>query len=94
MEEEIILPPYKYAQFETIEDYAAQNQRIVDFKNQQTSGEFERTDTEYYYTPDPEPAWNGLFYMEAKPEFQEAGLFDDCTLLDEIPVEVTEPETL
>lgn len=73
------------AQFTTIDQYAIVNQRIVDYKNELTKGEFERTDTEYYYTPEPELV-NGYYYMEAKPEFQEAGLFDGCTLLDVIPI--------
>lgn len=75
------------AQFTTLEQYAEINQRIVTYKDQQTGGEFERTKTEYYYTHEPELI-NGFYYMPVKPEFQEAGLFDDCVLLDSIPSEL------
>ena len=87
MEELTPLPPTKYAQFQTLEAYLAQDAKIVAYKDQLTGGEFVRTVTEYYYTPEPEPNFDGLFYMEAKPEFQEAGLFSDCILLDQIPTE-------
>jgi len=91
---EVVLPPTKYAQFQTIEAYLEQDAKIVAHKNQLTGGEFDRTDTEHYYTPEPEQQWDGFYYMEAKGEFQEAGLFDGCTLVESIPVEEIEPETV
>ena len=90
---EVVLPPTKYAQFQTIESYLAQDAKIVAYKNQLTGGEFVRTDTEYYYTPEPEQQWDGFYYMIAKGEFQEAGLFDGGVLLNSIPVEETVTET-
>ena len=82
MDEEIQVLP-KYAQL-TAEQYATINASIVAYKNEQTGGEFERTETEYYYTPEPEQNADGFYYMEAKPEFVEAGLFDGVVLVDEI----------
>lgn len=86
MEELTPLPPTKYVQFQTLEAYLAQDAKIVAYKDMLTNKEFTRTDTEYYYTPEPELI-DGFYYMEAKPEFQEAGLFTDCILLDQIPME-------
>jgi hypothetical protein len=80
----------KYAQFQTLEAYLAQDAKIVAYKDNLTNREFTRTETEYYYTPEPEQQWDGFYYMEAKPEFQEAGLFDGCVLLDSIPVKEVE----
>ena len=83
MDEEIQVLP-KYAQL-TAEQYTTINASIVSYKNEQTGGEFERTKTEYYYTPDPEQNADGFYYMPAKTEFIEDGLFDGVTLVDEIP---------
>ena len=83
---EVILPPTKYAQFQTLEAYLAQDSKIVAYKDRLTNREFTRTDTEYYYTPEPELI-DGFYYMEAKGEFQLAGLFSDCILLESIPIE-------
>jgi len=85
---EVVLPPTKYAQFKTLKSYLAQDAKIVTWKNQLTNSEFTRTETEHYYTPEPEQQFDGFYYM-AKPEFQEAGLFTDCVLLDSIPIQET-----
>jgi len=76
----------KYAQFTTIEEYNAVNIAIAEWKDQQTNGEYSRTDTSYEYTPEPE-AINNNYYMPAKPEQVEAGLFYGVVLLDATPEE-------
>jgi hypothetical protein len=75
------------AQFQTLEAYLAQDRKIVAYKDRLTDKEFTRTETEHYYTPEPELNWDCNFYMIAKGEFQEAGLFDGCALIDSIPIE-------
>lgn len=89
MEEEIteIIEPTRYAQFTSLEAYNTVNTAIAAWKDQQTNGEYSRTDTSYEYNPEPEIAWNGSYYMPAKPEQVEAGLFEGITLMDSVPVE-------
>lgn len=88
MEEQIeILEPIRYAQFETIEQYNQVNTNIAAWKDLQTAGEYTRTETAFEYNPEPEPAWNEIYYMEARPEQVEAGLFEGVVLLDAVPVE-------
>lgn len=92
MEEEIteIIEPTRYAQFETIEQYNAVNVAIIAYKDELSGGEYTRTNTLYAYPPEPEPEWDGKYYMPAKPDLVEAGLFEGVTLLDEVPVEPVE----
>ncbi len=80
----------KHAQFTTIESYNEVNVAIAQYKDSLTNGEYSRTETAFEYNPNPEPHWNGMFYMPAKPNQVEAGLFEGVTLLDEIPIEVIE----
>jgi len=90
MEEEItIIEPIRYAQFTTIDEYNAVNIAIAAWKDGQTNGEYSRTDTSYEYTPEPE-ATNNYYYMPAKPEQVEAGLFEGVVLLDAMPSEIVE----
>jgi hypothetical protein len=64
----------KYAQFNTIDEYNTINIAIAEWKDQQTNGEYSRTATSYEHNPEPE-AIKGNYYMPAKPEQVEAGLF-------------------
>lgn len=80
----------KYAQFETIEAYNAVNVAIIAYKDELSGGEYTRTNTLYAYDPEPEPNWDGKFYMPAEPDLVEAGLFYEVTLLDSMPVEPVE----
>lgn len=86
-----IIEPIRYAQFETIEVYNAVNVAIAQWKDQQTNGEYSRTDTEYEYNPEPEANWDECYYMEALPEYINAGVFEGVELLDEIPQHIEEP---
>ena len=83
------IEPIRYAQFNTLEAYNAVNVAIAQWKDSQTQGEYSRTDTSYEYTPEPEPI-NNKYYMMAKPEQVEAGLFDGVVLLDNIPSQIIE----
>jgi hypothetical protein len=86
MEEEItIQEPVRFAQFKTLKAYNAINKAIVAYKDQQSDGEYTRTGTAYEYTPEPEQAWDGFYYMEVKPELIE--LFEGVMILDAIPIE-------
>jgi len=76
------------AQFPTLEAYQSANLAIVAFKDAASGGEYTRTGTLYEYNPEPEPTWDGNYYMTATPEMVEAGVFTGVTLLDSIP----EPE--
>lgn len=91
MEEEIIITepiePTRYAQFNSLEAYNAVNVAIAKWKDKTTDGEYSRTETAYEYNPEPEPNWDGFFYMDAKPEMVDAGLFNNVVLLDAIPIE-------
>jgi hypothetical protein len=84
------IEPIRYAQFTTLEAYNAVNTAIVAWKDQQTNGEYSRTDTVYEYSPEPEANWDGMYYMPATPDMVEAGLFEGITLLDSVPVEPVE----
>ena len=65
----------KVAQFASIEAYNTVNRSIAAWKDKQTNGEYSRTDTEFEYNPEPEQQ-GGFYYMEALPEYVNAGLFD------------------
>lgn len=80
------IEPIRYAQFETIEAYNAVNVAIIAYKDELSGGEYTRTNTLYAYSPEPEPNWDGKYYMPAEPDLVEAGLFDGVTLLDSVPV--------
>ena len=89
MEKEItIQEPVRFAQFQTIKAYNKVNASIVAYKDQQSNGEYTRTGTQYEYTPEPEKAWDGFYYMDVMPELVDAGLFEGVTVLDAIPIEI------
>ena len=88
MEEIIeITQPTRFAQFNSIEAYNLINVAIVAIKDVASGGEYTRTGTLYEYNPNPEPAWDGNYYMPATPDMVEAGVFEGVTLLDAIPDE-------
>lgn len=82
----------KVAQFTSLEAYNEVNTAIAAYKDIQTNGEYNRTHTLYEYNPQPEPNWDGYFYMPAVTDMVKAGLFDGVVLLDSIPIEIIEEE--
>ena len=89
-----IIEPTRFAKFNTIESYNTVNRSIAQWKDQQTNGEYSRTNTEYEYNPEPEANWDECYYMEALPEYINAGVFEGVDLLDSIPIEETPQEEL
>jgi hypothetical protein len=86
MEEEItITVPTRYAQFPALEAYQSANLQIVEIKDEASGGEYTRTGTLYEYNPEPEPEWDGKYYMTATADMVEAGVFEGVTLLDSVP---------
>jgi hypothetical protein len=83
----------KVAQFTSLEAYNEVNTAIAAYKDIQTNGEYNRTHTLYEYNPEPESV-DGFYYMEARPELVEAGLFEGVALFDSIPVIVPDDSWL
>lgn len=84
------IEPTRFAQFETIEAYNAVNVAIIAYKDELSGGEYTRTNTLYAYPPEPEPNWDGKYYMPAEPALIAANLFEGVTLLDSVPVVETD----
>ena len=89
MEEEIIYTE-KRAVLQTIEDYTALNDTIGD------SYGFPRFGTSFYSDPNPQPNWDGMYYMEITPDVQQnhAECLDGITLIDLIPTQIIQDETI
>jgi hypothetical protein len=90
-QETTITEPIRFAQFDTHKAYNKVNASIVAYKDEKSGGEYTRTGTEYEYTSEPEQI-DGFYYMPALPELVEAGLFDGVTVLDGIPIEITQED--
>ena len=72
-----------YIEFETLEEYQAINKAIVDYQNEVTNNQYKKTGTLYEYNNEPEPEWNGLYYMPFSKRFEH--LFEGLTIIKNIP---------